>query len=133
MNYTGWYWIDTALSIIIGLIILKATWGLFTQSIHLALDGTPEDIDVDQIQSIILKYPAIKGVHHVHIWPLSSNENALTAHLVLAGTDLTGYESIKQDLRHDLLHANIHHVTFELESTTCGDIACADEKQHPEG
>ncbi|WP_091395330.1 cation diffusion facilitator family transporter [Arachidicoccus rhizosphaerae] len=130
MNYTGWYWIDTVLSIIIGLIILKATWGLFSQSIHLALDGMPEDIDVDQVKAIILTYPDIKSVHHIHIWPLSSNENALTAHLVLSGTDLIRYESIKQELRHDLLHANIHHVTFELESTSCGETVCADEKPH---
>ena len=115
MNYTGWYWLDPVLSIIIGLVILKATWGLFTQSIHMALDGMPEDIDVEEEQKIILAYPEITGVHHIHIWPLSSSENALTAHLVLAGTDLTRYESIKQSLRHDLLHANIHHVTFDID------------------
>lgn len=126
MNYTGWYWLDTVISIIIGLVILKATWGLFTQSVHLALDGTPQDIDMEEVQQIILGYPPIIGVHHIHIWPLSSNENALTAHLVLAGTDLTKYEAIKQQLRHDLLHAHIHHITFELESTSCEEIACTE-------
>ena len=127
MNYTGWYWLDTVLSMIIGLVILKATWRLFTQSIHLSLDGLPEDIDVEKVREMILKYPVIKGIHHIHIWPLSSNENALTAHLVLADTDLSQYEAIKTPLRHDLLHANIHHVTFELESKACEDQDCADE------
>lgn len=129
MNYTGWYWLDTGISIIIGLVILKATWGLFTKSVRLALDGMPEDIDVEEVKKIILAYPGIVSVHHIHIWPLSSNENALTAHLVLAGTDITRYEAIKQALRHDLLHANIHHITFEIESTACSEMACADKGQ----
>lgn len=130
ISYTGWYWLDTIISMIIGLVILKATWGLFTQSIHLALDGLPENIDVEKVRQLILKYAVIKGVHHIHIWPLSSSENALTAHLVLADTDLSQYESIKMALRHDLLHANIHHVTFELESRVCGEQACRDKHSH---
>lgn len=127
INYTGWYWLDTVLSFLIGFIILRATWGLFTKSIHLALDGTPDNIDLEGIRKIILQFPQIIGVHHIHVWPLSSSENALTAHLVLADPDLTQYERIKNKLRHDLLHQNIHHVTFELESTACKDAQCNDE------
>lgn len=127
INYTGWYWLDTVLSFLIGFIILRATWGLFTKSIHLALDGTPDNIDLEGIRKIILQFPQIIGVHHIHVWPLSSSENALTAHLVLADPDLTQYERIKNKLRHDLLHQNIHHVTFELESTACKDAHCNDE------
>ncbi|HTN35688.1 MAG TPA: cation diffusion facilitator family transporter [Arachidicoccus sp.] len=127
INYTGWYWLDTVLSFLIGFIILRATWGLFTKSVHLALDGTPDNIDLEGIRKIILQFPQIIGVHHIHVWPLSSSENALTAHLVLADPDLTQYERIKNKLRHDLLHQNIHHVTFELESTACKDTQCNDE------
>lgn len=127
INYTGWYWLDTVLSFLIGFIILRATWGLFTKSVHLALDGTPDNIDLEGIRKIILQFPQIIGVHHIHVWPLSSSENALTAHLVLADPDLTRYERIKNKLRHDLLHQNIHHVTFELESSACTDTQCNEE------
>lgn len=125
INYTNWFWLDTVLSFLIGFIILKATWGLFTESIKMALDGTPDNIKIEEIRKIILQFAPIKAIHHIHIWPLSSSENALTAHLVLEGTDLMAYENIKNELKHALFHHNIHHVTFELESKPCADHDCA--------
>lgn len=132
INYTGWYWLDTVLSFLIGLIILKATWGLFTESIKLAMDGTPSNIQIEEIRQLILQFPQIKDVHHIHIWPLSSSENALTAHLVLTYAQLQDYEKIKNELKDLLFHHNIHHVTFELESgfNEQGDCTCTEPPIH---
>ena len=124
INFTQWFLLDTIISIIIGLVILKSTWGLLIKSIHMALDAMPEDVDLSAIQGLILKYPIVSAVHHIHIWPISSTENALTAHLVLKEADLKGFEAIRASLRHDLLHANVHHTTFELESSPCDAPDC---------
>lgn len=124
INYTGWYWLDTVLSFLIGLIILKATWGLFTESIKLSMDGTPANIQIEEIRKLILQFPQIKDVHHIHVWPLSSSENALTAHLVLTNAQLQDYENIKNELKDLLFDHHIHHVTFELESNADNQPDC---------
>ena len=68
-------------------------------------------------------------MHHIHIWPISSNENAMTAHLVIGKEDLMQFEQTKQALKHDLLHENIHHATFETETHDCKEAPCAEEME----
>lgn len=117
--YTHWYWLDTVISFLIGIIILIATWQLLNDSIRLALDGTPRNISLEKVKQTILKSPEVAGVHHIHIWAISSNENAMTAHLVLKENDMLKFESVKHRIKHQLEHINIHHSTFELELTDC--------------
>jgi len=123
--FTNWFWLDTAISFVIGIIILVATWNLLNESIRLNLDGVPRNIEMEKVKAIILKFPQIANVHHIHIWPLSSSENAMTAHLVLKENDLEKFEGIKQQLKHELEHYNIHHTTFEVEANACKDDSCA--------
>ena len=82
--YTGWFWIDSVISIVIAVVILFSTWGLLKDSLRLSLDGVPADIKLDEIKATALKTAGVKDFHHVHIWAISTTENALTAHLVLA-------------------------------------------------
>lgn len=117
--YTHWYWLDTAISFIIGIVILIATWQLLNDSLRLALDGTPGNVDLGKVKQTILNVPEISGVHHIHIWAISSNENAMTAHLILKENDVLKFENVKHELKHQLEHINIHHSTFELEMTDC--------------
>jgi cobalt-zinc-cadmium efflux system protein len=114
--YTDWNWIDNALSILIAGVILFSTWRLLKESLRLSLDGVPEDIQMEKIKSAALAIDGIAGIHHIHIWAISSTENAMTAHVVLK--DSVSHEreqTIKHDLRHDLEHRNIQHVTLETE------------------
>lgn len=113
--YTHWYWVDTALSFVIGIVILASTRRLLADSIRLALDGTPRNIDVQKVKDIILSFSGVIGVDHIHIWPISSTENAMTAHILLNEKDIGLFEKNKPDLRHKLEHENIHHTTFEIE------------------
>ena len=125
--YTNWFWIDNALSIVIAGIIIFSTWRLLRESLKLSLDGVPEDIRVDDIQALVLKMDGVRNIHHVHIWAISSTENAMTAHLVLAN-NLTRDEEfkIKRDLKHALEQKNIQHITIEieLENEACKTVAC---------
>ena len=119
IHYTGWNEIDLIISIVIAIVILVTTWGLLKESIKLTLDGVPKDIDPQKIKEVMLNNDKVKKVHHIHIWALSTKTNALTAHVIL-DDDYTLHEidQIKQDIRHDLEHENIEHVTLEFEHET---------------
>jgi cobalt-zinc-cadmium efflux system protein len=96
-------------------VILQGTWGLLKDSLRLEMDGVPKDMNLTKIKTELLKAKGVVDVHHMHVWALSTTENALTAHLVISPTDLHLFDSIKQDLRHRLQHLDINHSTFEPE------------------
>ena len=98
-------------------MILVSTWQLLHASIRLSLDGVPEGIAYDNIENSILKVPGVCGAHHLHIWAISTTENALTTHVVI--DDLQHMEEIKHKLREVLSTLSIGHATFEFE--TCNE------------
>ena len=127
IQYTGWNEIDLIVSVLIAVIILITTWGLLKESIRLTLDGVPKDIDVEKTQKVMLRQKAVKKIHHIHIWALSTNTNAMTAHVILdKDYTLDEISKLKKDIKHDLEHENIHHVTleFETENDSCKDEDC---------
>lgn len=113
--FTRWYWIDSAVSLIIGIVILKGTWSLLKDSLRLEMDGVPKEMNLEKIRAELLKAKGVVDVHHMHVWALSTTENALTAHLVIEPVNLHLFDNIKQDLRHRLQHLDIIHSTFEPE------------------
>lgn len=114
--YTQLYWIDPALSIIIVIVILIGTWGLLKESLKLVLDGVPKDIDIENIKTNAAKIEGIRDLHHIHVWAMSTTENAMTAHLVVdKSKDPDQITAIKNDLKHTLQHMDIQHITLETE------------------
>jgi cobalt-zinc-cadmium efflux system protein len=114
--FTGWFWIDSALSIVIAIVILFGTWRLLRDSLRLSLDGVPGNIQLDEVKAMAMKIRGVVDFHHVHIWAISTTENALTAHLVLpVHTTIEEESAIKKNIRHALLHKNIQHITLETE------------------
>ncbi len=125
--YTDWFIVDTIISFFIAIIILIATWNLFKTSLRLILDGIPEGIDYKDITTCILETDGVLNTHHLHIWGLSSTENALSAHITCP-KDLSMEETrkITTNLKHKLQHKNIHHISleFECENDECLDHNC---------
>ena len=113
--FTKLYWIDSAVSLIIGFVILRGTWSLLTASLRLEMDGVPAEMDLDKIKAELKKAKGVVDVHHMHVWALSTTENALTAHLVIKPEAMADFDNIKHDLRHRLEHLDISHSTFEPE------------------
>jgi len=113
--FTKWYWIDSAVSLIIVVVIIAGTWNLLVDSLRLEINGVPKQMDLEKIKAEILKAKGVKDVHHMHVWALSTTENALTAHLVIQPEETNNFDQIKQDLRHRLEHLDIQHSTFEPE------------------
>lgn len=127
ISYTGWYWMDGAVSIIVLLTILFSTWTLLTHSLRLSLDAVPANVDKETIEAAILKTAGVVSMHHIHIWAMSTTENALTAHIVLRDTlNFDEKMQLVHNIKHELQHLNIHHSTIELESAAipCDDDNC---------
>ncbi|RYE30715.1 MAG: cation transporter [Sphingobacteriaceae bacterium] len=124
--FTHWFWVDSVVSLIIVLVIVGGTWGLLKDSLRLSLDGIPKELNLEKVTAAILKIKGVLSVHHVHIWALSTTENALTAHLVIDQNAVASFSHIKEELRHELLHLDIQHSTFEPEFTveSCSQISC---------
>ena len=123
--YTHLYWLDSVFSLIIAAIILVSTWKLMKESLRLSLDGVPSNIRLEEVVSLIEEVEGVKEVHHVHIWPLSSTENAMTAHLILDQSITYEQEpELKHEIRHLLEHQNIRHVTLETEREDCKTGSC---------
>jgi len=128
--YTHFYWIDTVVSFIIAIVILSSTWKLLLESISLTLDAVPKDINLEDVEAAIMKFKEVRAVQHVHIWALSSNQNALTAHLIIGDTNLADFEKIKHDIKHELAHLNITHATLEAEINMIDKTCCEDAVPH---
>jgi len=125
--YTNLFWIDALLSLVIALVILLSTWQLLKDSLRLSLDGVPENIDMHKVKENVSKINGIRDFHHIHVWALSTTENALTGHIVVTKeTDMSTIESIKHKAKHALEHLNINHATLEveMENAPCEEPDC---------
>ncbi|MDQ2718610.1 MAG: cation diffusion facilitator family transporter [Bacteroidota bacterium] len=114
--YTKWYLLDPIFSIVIAIIILAGTWSLLRESLRLSLDGVPKDIDLDEIRNKTSMIEGVKNIHHIHVWAMSTTENAMTGHAVFESK--MNYEEIseiKNKIKHELQHFNIQHTTLETE------------------
>ncbi|MDH3609998.1 MAG: cation diffusion facilitator family transporter [Gammaproteobacteria bacterium] len=80
--FTSMLWIDPAISLVIVVVIVISTWGVFRDSFNLAMDGVPKGIDVEEVRNFILQQDGITEIHDLHVWAMSTTQVALTAHLV---------------------------------------------------
>lgn len=80
---TGWLWLDPATSLVIVAVIVIGTWGLLRESVNMALAGVPASISLEDVTSFLRSCEGVADVHDLHIWPMSTTEIALTAHLVM--------------------------------------------------
>ena len=112
--FTGWLWLDPAVSIAIALVITWSTWSLLSASVNLALDAVPANIDPQKIDAYFAALPGVTEVHDLHIWAMSTTEVALTAHLVRPGAGLD--DELLGKVCHDMQEKfGIGHVTVQVE------------------
>lgn len=111
---TGWLWLDPVISLFIVVVILLSTWRLLRDSIDLSIDAVPQGIDVSEVKEYLLNLTNVLDLHDLHIWALSTTENALTVHLVT--TDSLIYNHFVQEIQEHLHHHfNIEHTTIQIE------------------
>jgi cobalt-zinc-cadmium efflux system protein len=112
--WTGQQWIDPAMSLAVAIVILWGSIGLLKESIWMSLAGVPKGIDVDQVEVELAALEGVDAVHDLHIWPLSTTETALTAHIVTTQADFP--DALLESAR-TLLHDRfrIEHCTIQVE------------------
>ena len=123
MMFTGWYWLDPIVSLLIVTVIVIGTWGLLRESIQLALNAIPENIDAAAVEVFLRQCRGVKDIHDLHIWGMSTTESALTVHLVIP----EGYpgDSFMDEIMDTLKEKfSIHHSTLQVEQGTT-DHSCA--------
>ena len=113
--FFGLNWVDPVISLVIAAVIFLSTWGLLRDALNLSVDAVPRNVDPDAVRDYLLGLPGVSSVHDLHIWPMSTTETALTAHLVMPeghpGDRYLGELAAA-------LHADhgIAHVTLQVES-----------------
>jgi cobalt-zinc-cadmium efflux system protein len=121
MLYTGWYWLDPAVSLAIVAVIVIGTWGLLRESLQLALNAVPAHIDAAALEDYLRQCPGVADIHDLHIWGMSTTESALTVHLVMPG----GYpgDVFMDDIICTLRERfSIHHSTLQVELGTTDHV-----------
>ena len=123
IKHTGWFIIDPIISIVIAVVILISTWELLRDSMRLALDGVPEGIEVDEVAQMMRDTEHVTDVHHLHIWAMSTTENAMTAHVVVDDEHEAAH--VRKAIKEALQTKGITHATIEIESGNgCCDKEC---------
>lgn len=115
--YTGWLWLDPAISLVIVLVVLVSGWGLFRESLNLAVDAVPAHIDSTQVRDYLGKLPGVAQVHDLHIWAMSTTETALTAHLVMPELRGSADSFLVQTAASLHERFDIQHATLQIENS----------------
>lgn len=112
--FTGFNWIDPLISLAIVALIFWSTWGLLSEAVRMSLAGVPRNVDAEEVFSALSGLDGVETVHDLHIWPMSTSENAMTAHLVIPGGHPgKGFLADVQDRMKEKFA--IHHITIQIE------------------
>ena len=111
---TGQQWVDPVMSLAVAVVIIWGSIGLFKESVWMSLAGVPAGIDVDQVEAALAEIDGVEAVHDLHVWPLSTTETALTAHIVTAHADYPDALLARaRTMLHDRFY--IEHSTIQVE------------------
>ena len=120
--FFGLNWIDPLISLVIAGVIFFSTWGLLRDSLNLSVDAVPRNVDPDAVRGYLAGLPGVRDIHDLHIWPMSTTDTALTAHLVM--DVFPGSDRFLIDVAHDLQSLfEINHPTIQMERHD-SDVVC---------
>ncbi|MDE2048507.1 MAG: cation transporter [Betaproteobacteria bacterium] len=111
---TGWLWLDPAVSLLIAAAILWGTWGLLKDSVHLSLQGVPRQVNMARVRTYLSGLAGVQEVHDLHVWAMSTSQNAMTVHLVMPGGH-PGDQFLESVMLELAAHYGIDHPTFQIE------------------
>lgn len=121
IHFTGWYILDPIVGIAIALVIAWSTKDLLVESTRMSIDAVPESVDMTGLEFAITSVDGVESIHHLHVWPLSTTENAMTVHAVIG--DVTRLNRVISDIKARARHFGVSHSTVEAESK---DARCND-------
>ena len=119
--FLDWGWADPLASVIVAVLILRSGYQVSKSGLHVLMEGTPQNVDMDHIIQTIQDTEGIESVHDLHVWSITSGLHALSCHAVVCDQmSIAESECILQQIEHELEHQNIHHVTIQME--TCSHL-----------
>ena len=128
--FFGWGFMDPLASVIVAILITVSGWRVLRQSFHVLMEGVPEGISLDKLTKVMNEVEGVEGVHHVHVWTITSGFNAMSGHIVVNG-QLNVHETQKiiQAVESKMKEIDINHVTLQVEckhNRHSGHILCDD-------
>jgi cobalt-zinc-cadmium efflux system protein len=120
--WTGQQWVDPVMSLAVAVVILWGSIGLMRESVGMSLMGVPSGIELDHVREALNSLAGVEGVHDLHVWPLSTTEIALTAHLVCPVGSIDELLQGARETLHDRF--GIEHCTLQVERTHLEDTPC---------
>jgi cobalt-zinc-cadmium efflux system protein len=120
--WTGAGWIDPLTSIVVAALIFWQTWGLLRETVEMSLNAVPRGIDYDQVTAALSALPGVGTIHDLHIWPMSTTETVLTAHLVMAEPMGDSFLADAQRMLHERF--GIGHATLQIERDANCEMDC---------
>jgi cobalt-zinc-cadmium efflux system protein len=131
--WTGYNWIDPALSILIGLMILWTGWDIIKESLNILLEGLPKDMHLETVMDAMRTIPGVIDVHDVHIWSLASHSHAMSCHVMIEDLPPSSSETILRSVN-ELLASRFHitHTTIQFEHALCEISGSGCVVVHPE-
>ncbi|WP_269774487.1 cation diffusion facilitator family transporter [Bacillus siamensis] len=133
--FFGWGWADPLASVIVAVLVLRSGYHVTKDSIHVLMEGTPENIDVTDIIHTIEETEGIQHIHDLHIWSITSGLNALSCHAVVDDQlTISESESILRKIEHELGDKGITHVTIQMETEAHNHdnaILCQAQTENP--
>ncbi len=133
--FTNWNWLDPFVSVLIGVFILYNAWSILKQTIHILLESTPENINMDSMVTELRSVNGVLDVHDLHVWSISENLRMLSAHVVIDNVSIGEGVSIQHNINELLAHNyNIQHATLQMECEGCGNglLYCEIREHHHE-
>jgi len=120
ISITGQYWIDPALSVGIGVMILWSSSGIIHESLNILLEGTPRGMRLDRIAECICGIPGVNNVHDLHVWSIGSDTHSLSCHVTIDDMRASESEAILRCIKEALEERfHIHHTTIQFEHVVC--------------
>lgn len=111
-------WADPLASIIVAILVLRSGYKVSQSSIHILMEGTPDNVSIEKITEEIQTTDGVESIHDLHIWTITSNLNALSCHVVVAeNRTIPEGEQLIRQIEHKLSHQNIQHSTIQLETS----------------
>lgn len=114
--FLDWGWADPLASILVAILVLISGWRVTKDAVHVLMEGTPADINLTDVIQAIEEVPGVLSLHDVHVWSITSGQNALSCHVVVDGTlSVRESQTILRAMEKEAKRKDIHHVTIQME------------------
>lgn len=116
IHFTGWYILDPIIGIVIAAIIAWSTRSLLVESTRMSIDAVPESVNIGELEKAMQKVDGVDAIYHLHVWPLSTTENAMTVHALIS--DVSRLNQIVASIKQQARKFGVCHSTVEVEVGT---------------